>query len=336
MAMNRIWVAFAFFCGLFALSGCSKTASSNSIAIYTSLDESMARLLLESFTKEIGIKVDFVRLATGEAAARIEAEKNRPQAALWLGGVGLGHAELKAKGLTTPYTSEATQKIPAALKDSEGYWNGLYRGILVFVTNTKQAEARKLTVPTSWNDLLSPQWKGLIQIPNPGTSGTSYNLITTLIESMGEEKAFEYLKNLHKNISQYTKSGAAPTKNVALGESALAIGYFHDIVRLSQESKAPLQVSFPKEGTGYEIAAVSLIKNGPKPELAGKLIDWMYSKTASQLLADYYYVPVFTEGVDLRKEAVLPTTLKLIDTNIDWAGQNKERLIDLWNSKINT
>jgi iron(III) transport system substrate-binding protein len=291
---------------------------------------------LESFTKETGIKVNFVRLATGEAAARIEAEKNRPQAALWLGGVGLGPSEAKTKGLTTPYQSPMTQKIPSQLKDPQGYWNGLYRGILAFVTNKDQLAQKKLTAPTSWQELTDAHWKGLIQIPNPGTSGTSYNLITTLIQSMGEEKAFEYMKALHKNVSQYTKSGAAPTKNVALGESVVAIGYFHDIIRLTEESKAPLQVTFPKEGTGYEIAAVSMIKNGPSPELAGKLIDWMYSKTASQILADHYYVPISLEGVSLREQARIPQDLKLIDTNIDWAGQNKQRLIDLWNSKINT
>jgi len=318
------------------VAGCSKPFSANKIAIYTSLEESVAQKLAEGFEKDSGIKVEFVRLATGEASARIEAEKNNPQAALWLGGVGIGHAELKFKDLTTPYISQTTEKIPMSLRDERGYWNGLYQGILVFAANKSQLEKKNLTIPTTWSELLDPKWKGMIQIPNPGTSGTSYNLLTALIQSMGEEKAFNYMKSLHKNISQYTKSGMAPTKNVAIGETVLAVGYFHDIIRLVEESRAPIQISIPLDGTGYEVSAVSLIKGGPKPELAAQLIEWMYSPRASQILADGYYVPIFLEGVEMKKEAILPKGLKLIDVNMDWAGQNKERLINLWNSKVNT
>lgn len=317
-------------------AGCTKTSSSKQMAIYTSLEESVAQKIAEEFQKDTGIKLDFVRLATGEATARIEAEKNNPQAALWLGGVGIGHAELKAKGLTSPYSSATTAKIPASLKDPENFWNGLYRGILVFVANQNQLKSKNLQSPQKWADLLDSKWKGAIQIPNPGTSGTSYNLLTAFIQSMGEDKAFDYMKALHKNISQYTKSGMAPTKNVAIGESILAVGYFHDVIRLKEESKAPLEISFPQDGTGYEVSAVSLIKGGPKQELATQLIEWMYTAKASQILADGYYVPIFQDGVQLKNEAIIPKNLKLIDVNMDWAGRNKERLINLWNSKVNT
>ncbi len=330
--MKKLFTAIGL---LLTLTACT-SKSQPSISIYTSLEESVAKALLEAYQKETGVQVDFVRLATGEAAARIEAEGKRPQAALWLGGVGLGHAELKAKGLTAPYASVATSKIPATFKDSEGYWNGIYLGVLAFVTNESQLKSKSLTAPEKWSDVLDPKWKGQIQLPNPGTSGTSFNLITTLITLMGEPKAFDFMKALHKNISQYTKSGAAPTKSVALGETTLAIGYYHDIVRLIEETKAPLKVTFPTDGTGYEIAAVSLLKDGPQPELAKQLVDWLYSKTASQILADYYYIPFMKDEITLKEKALTPADLKLINTDVDWAGKNKQRLIDLWNTRINT
>jgi iron(III) transport system substrate-binding protein len=315
-------------------AACQKTQREE-LTIYTSLEESTARTLISAYEKETGTKVHYVRLSTGEAAARIETEKNRPRASLWLGGVGLGHSELKAKGLLQPYTSEVTKKLPAAYRDAEHYWNGLYLGVLAFVTNEKRIAEKNLEPPTSWADLKKAEWKGMIQLPNPGTSGTSYNIMTTLIDILGEEQAFDYLRDLHKNISQYTKSGSAPTKNVALGETALAVGYFHDMVRLTEETKAPLKISFPAEGTGYEIAAVSLLKDAPQLESAGKFVDWLYSQSASQIFANYFYVPLSQEGVELKAASAVPKDIKLIDTDIDWAGQNKQRLIDLWNSKVN-
>lgn len=336
LSRARLWIFLAFVVSTTSFFVSCKSGDSNKrLSIYTSLDESVARALAQAFQKETGVEVSFVRLATGEAAARIETEKNRPQASLWVGGVGLGHSEAKAKGLTTPYTSAVTAQIPAAYKDPENFWTGIYMGALVIVANKDQIAAKKLALPTSWADLLDPKWKGLIQLPNPGTSGTSYNIITTLIQIMGEDKAFDYLKALHKNVAQYTKSGSAPVKAAALGEAVIAVGYFHDVVRLIEETKAPLVLAYPKEGTGYEIASISLIKNGPNPELAGKFFDWMYSKSASQIFADFYYVPLMKEGVQIKEQAITAKELKLIDTNIEWAGQNKQRLIDLWNQKIN-
>jgi len=202
-----VWAAGSF-------SGCKK--STPGLFAYVSLDEEIAQDLMSTYEKETGVKVQFVRLSTGEASARLEAEKNNPQASIWVGGVGLVHAEAKEKGLTTPYNSPQTQKVPAAFRDKDGYWNGLYLGLLAFAANTEQLKTRGLTAPEQWSDLLDPKWKGLIQIPNPGTSGTSYNLITTLIAKTDEAKAFDYLKKLHNNVSQYTRSGMAPRKKRCL------------------------------------------------------------------------------------------------------------------------
>jgi iron(III) transport system substrate-binding protein len=319
---------------LLSFSGCkSKTPG---LFAYVSLDEEIAQDLLATYEKETGTKVQFVRLSTGEASARLEAEKNNPQASLWLGGVGLVHSEAKLKGLTTPYISPTTEKIPAAYRDKEGYWNGLYLGVLAFAANTEQLQKRGLKAPETWADLLDPKWKGLIQVPNPGTSGTSYNMITTLISKTNEQQAFDYLKALHKNVSQYTRSGAAPSKNVALGESVIAVGYAQDILNLIHDAKAPVQLIYPKDGTGYEIAAVSLIKGGQNLPAAQKLIDWLYGPTAGKVFNKHHVAPLVKDGVQVDVENAPPAGVKLIESPMDWAGKNKQRLIDQWNEKINS
>lgn len=319
-----------------SFSSCkSSSNASSSLFIYASVDEDLVKELAIAFEKETQTKVEFVRLSTGEAAARIEAEKNNPQASVWLGGPAGGHAEVKAKGLTAPYLPTTATKIPAKYRDSENYWTGFYLGVLALAINPQQLAKQNLKAPETWNDLLDAKWKGKIQIANPGTSGTSYNFMTTLISRMGEPAAFEYLKGLHKNISQYTRSGQAPVKNTAIGECVVGIGYAQDILKLIHVTKAPLDVIFPKDGTGYEVSSVSLIKGAKQDAQAKKFIDWLFTAKASQIIADQYIDPLMTENVQIKKESLMPKDLKLIDTDVEWAGKNKSRLLEVWNEKIN-
>lgn len=319
--------------------GCTKkSASSDSktLTAYVSLEEALGNDLAKAFQKETGVALKFVRLSTGEAEARMEAEKNNPQASIWIGGVGLGHSSAKHKGLTTPHTSAALNKIPAEFRDPKGYWNGIYVGTLVFAGNTARLKEFGLKMPKSWNDLLDAKWKNRLQIPNPGTSGTSYNMLSMLVKDLGEEKAFSYMKKLHSNISQYTRSGSAPAKNVAIGEATLAIGYAHDIIRLIHESKAPLVIQAPIDGTGFEVAATSLIKGAKDIELAKQFNEWLRDKTASQIFADYYMPPLVNQDeVTLKPHTIKPGDIKLIPVDADWAGKERGRLIEKWNDQVN-
>ena len=156
-----------------------------------------------------------------------------PRPASGLAGVGLGHIEAKNKGLTEPYES-SINTMPSLLKDPDDYWTGLYASPLCFASNTEKLELYGLPAPHSWADLIKPEYRNHIQMANPGSSGTSYNTISTLIQLLGEQKAFEYLQKLDNNITHYTRSGLAPGKNMSIGEVAIAIGYTHDALRLKK------------------------------------------------------------------------------------------------------
>ncbi len=118
IAMTMLLViSFAFF------TGCQKE-SANKVTAYTTLDEELARKVFNAFTEETGIQVDWVRLSTGECVARMEAEKENPQASIWYGGVGLGHIEAKNKCLTMVYDSPAAG-MPENFRDPDRYWSGI-------------------------------------------------------------------------------------------------------------------------------------------------------------------------------------------------------------------
>jgi len=324
---------------LFALvisTGVVINADAEKVTAYVSCDEAIAREVLGQFTKTTGIQVDWVRLATGEAQARITAEKNNPQASIWVGGVGLDHISAKVNGLTTPYVSPKASKINPAFKDKDGYWCGFYVGPLCFVYNTKKMEEKKLPIPKSWADLTKKIYKGQIEMANPQTSGTSYNVITTVlaVNKGDEKKMIEYMKKLNANVSQYTQSGAAPGNNCALGETPIALGYSHDQIKLISKGY-PLKIGFPKEGTGFEVASISLIKGGPQLETAKKLYDYMLGEEAGKILANSF-LAVFV-NVPLRDGAMPLSKVKVAEKGTvtdEWAGANKDRLVKMWLQEV--
>lgn len=323
-----IIVAFVLLLGVTMVFGQQK------VGAYTTLEEPLAKELFDEFQKETGIVVNWQRLSGGEVESRLEAEKSNPQASIWVGGVGLNHISAKLKGLTTPYKSKMLENTPLQFRDPENYWVGLYLGPLSFVTNNKIAKEQGIVPPKSWADLLKPEYKGKIRVPNPTTSGTAYNMITTLryVFKGDENKVFDYLAKLDKNIDQYTKSGSAPGKSVAIGEIAVAVGYAHDQVKLKVEG-ADITITIPEEGTGYEIASMSLVKGGPDPVNAKKLYDWILQPKAQAIIAKWYVVPL-SKLATKNPVAFGMNEVKTVNQDVLWDAQNKERLLERWVKEI--
>lgn len=311
------------------LSGVSLAAET--VKAYTTFEEPMAKQIFDAFEKDTGIKVEWVRLSGGEVVARLEAEKQNPQAGIWVGGVGTQHIEAKNKGLTTPYNSPEASRVPQKFRDKDRYWTGLYLGNLSFAGNTKRMKELGLPMPTSWADLTKPIYAKKIRMAHPSTSGTSYNVMTTVIRlnDGDENKAFAYLKKLNKAIDQYTKSGSAPGKSAAIGEVPIAIGYEHDQLRLKAQG-APIEIVVPSEGVGYETASMSIIKNGPNPVASKKLYNWILSDKANKIISEWYLTPLAGSG----KNGGSMGKIKLVNQNDEWDAANKSRLIERWNKEI--
>jgi iron(III) transport system substrate-binding protein len=309
----------------------------NSLSAYTSMEEPLAKALFELFAKETGITATFIRLSGGEVIARMEAEAANPQASIWVGGVGLDHITAKSKGLTVPYRSRFAGDTPTQFRDPDDFFIGLYVGPLTFVTNLDQAKKLGLTPPKSWADLLKPEYKGKIRMANPNTSGTAYNVITTIRTLNGgdESKAFDYLKRLDANIDQYTSSGSAPGKSVAIGEVPIAIGYAHDQVKLRVEG-ANVELTAPSEGTGFELASMSLIKGGKDQVNAKKLYDWVLSSKEAQKLFTQWYVVLVAKGAEKHPLALSVDQIKTVNQDMAWDGNkvNKDRLLKRWTEEI--
>ena len=290
----------------------------------------------QEFEAKYGITVNYVRMSSGEALARVQAEKDNPQFDIWWGGPIDSFVAAKQEGLLETYESPnfANLTDPVKMKDVDNQWVGVYMGTLGFATNTDWlAENSDVEAPTSWDDLLRPEFTGQVMVAHPSSSGTSYTALATILQLKGEEEGWDYLEQYAGQISQFTKSGAAPAKFVGQGEAAVAIVFSHDIVNEIENNKLPLVLTFPEEGTGYEIGGMAILKGAKNLEAAKLWYDWALTPEAQALGPKYaaYQAPT-VKGVELSHPELLE--VNLIDYDFIWAGENKTAFVDKFTNEI--
>jgi len=305
------------------------------LIIYNTSKEEEMLILLEKFEKETGIHGETVRLSAGEALGRITVERENPKANVWYGGGIDSHNQAKAEGLLTPYVSPSAGTIPSQYKDSEGYFTGQGLTSLVIGYNKALLEERNVPVPTSWKDLLDPAYEGQITMANPGSSGTAYTFLSTICQLFGEEEGMAYMKELNKNIKSYEKSGSAPARLAAQGEAMIAITYLHDVLSYQEEGFVDLMAVVPEDGTGYEINCVSMIEGGPDQEIAKAFIDFVL-RPENQVIADEVGYHVIHTQPDAKNSEKLNSLgeIKLIQYDFEWAGSNRNRLVEEWGAMV--
>lgn len=292
------------------------------------------------FEKAHDIKVNMVRMSSGEAYAKIRAEARNPKTDLWWAGTGDPHLQAASEGLTEEYKSPMLDQLQDWAKnqaESSGFKTvGVYAGALGWGYNTEIFKQKGYKEPTCWADLLAPELKGEIQIANPNSSGTAYTALASLVQIMGEDKAFEYLKSLNANISQYTKSGSAPVKAAARGETGLGIVFMHDAVAQTAEG-FPVKAIAPCEGTGYEIGSMSIVKGARNLENAKIWYDWSLTPEVQSRMKDAksFQLPS-NKSAEIPKEAPRFEDIKLIDYDFKTYGDSEKRkaLLERWDREV--
>lgn len=313
------------------------TAQADDLVLYCSVQEEWCRGMSEAFQRETGINVLMTRRSSGETYAQIVAEREQPRGDIWWGGTGDPHLQAAQEGLTAEYRSPMLDQMqPWALQQAEtsGFRTvGIYAGGLGFGYNSDLVTENP---PACWADLLDPRFEDDVQVANPNSSGTSYTMLATMVQLMGEDEAFAYLAQLHNNISQYTQSGSAPIRAAATGETAIGIVFMHDAVAQTVTG-APIVTVAPCEGTGYEVGSMSIIEGGPNPEAARAFYDWALTPAAQEIGAanNSFQIP---SNVNSATPDAAPRLedVNLIDYNFALYGSSEERtrLLQRWDAEI--
>jgi iron(III) transport system substrate-binding protein len=324
--------AFAF--AALALPALAQPQTVNAYSIWP---ENWARPMFEEFEKATGIKVNFVRFSSGEALARVIAEKNNPRVDVLFGGPVETFAAGIGEGVFEPYKPPTFAQLPDRFRHADGQWVAIADDPLVFMTNNTFLKDNKLPAPASWNDLLHPAYKNMLQMADARTSGTAVTRIFSILEVHGrdENKAFAYMKQLRPNIQLYTKSGGGGTLPVGLGQAGGGIFFIVDALDTKQKGY-DVTVSFPKEGIGTAAEAIALLKGAKNPAAGKKLIDWASSPAMQSHFAKYKinFVPAHP---DVKLEPGLAEVLKgakIFPIDAAYAGANRKRVVDRWIAEI--
>ncbi len=327
--------------GLLGIATPAQAQEAGQLNIICSVQAEWCNMIQTVYARTTGVKVNMSLKGSGEALAQLVAEKANPKTDIWFGGTGDPHLQAAEQDLSLEYKSPTLPQLHGWAQQqaaqSQFKTVGIYSGPLGFGYNTELIAKKKLKVPQTWADLLKPEFKGEIQVANPASSGTAYTMVATLVQLMGEDKAFDYMKALHKNISQYTRSGTGPIKAAARGETTISISFVHDGPGEKMQG-FPIETITPSDGTGAEIGSMSIIKGARNLEAAKKFYEWALTGPAQEMgaAAKQYQLP---SNKSAKVDPRVPDFKKIKFINYDYAkygaSVERRRLISKWEKEVN-
>ncbi|WP_241665554.1 ABC transporter substrate-binding protein [Teichococcus oryzae] len=316
-------------------------AAQGTLNLYCSVQIEWCQAAATNFQRDTGIRVNMTQRGSGETLAAIRAESQNPRGDVWFGGTGDPHLAAAEENLSQVYESPNNVHLqPWALTQ----WNqsgkravGVYAGAVGFGFNTELLARKTIAAPACWADLLEPRFKGEIQVANPNSSGTAYVIIATLVQLMGEEQGFDYLKKLHANINAYARSGTGPIKAVARGETGVSLSFVHDAV-VEKNAGFPVSYATPCEGTGYEIGSMSILRGARNLTQARRFYDWALTEPAQRLgyEASKQLQTPSNKNAPLPPDAPDLSKIKLVEYDFAKYGRAAERrrLIERWDREV--
>ncbi|MEG1004422.1 putative 2-aminoethylphosphonate ABC transporter substrate-binding protein [Clostridium sp.] len=317
--------------------GCgTKAESKEEITVYTALEEDIINQYLSDYEKDHpDVKVNIVRDSTGVITAKLKAEKDNPVAdVVW--GIGASNLFMIEDQLE-PYSPKGLERVSKKFKDSKETpkWVGMEVSEAGFIVNNEELKNKGIEAPKSYKDLLKPEYKGLITMPNPVSSGTGFLIVSGILQTMGEEEGWKYLDKLNENIAMYTHSGSKPAVNSSKGEFPVGVSIIYRGVK-EKAKGAPVDVVFPEEGVMWDVEANALVKKSNIKEASKEFLDWAISDGAMGEYQTNY--PIITVDNDNAIPAEYPKNINelLIDVNFDEVGKAKDKVTEEWSKRYDS
>jgi len=300
---------------------------SGKVVLYSALNEDDTVKIQQQFKADTGIEIEFLRLnSAGEASTRVQAEKDAPQADVLIGGSLEFYTPLADQGLLESYHSPNAKDLDPMFNDEQGYFQGWYMGVLALAVNEERfAEdlaPKGVSEPKTWDDLLDPGYKDILVLPNPATAGSGYIFAATQIFRLGEDKAWEYIKNVSENVHHYVASGGDVVNLAATGEFAVGMHWAHDIVK-SAGKGYPVKPVIP-EYTAFEVGGAAIVKGGKNQDNAKAFIDWLLTKEFQEMHTEMSSRYSVRNDVNPPAGMVELDALTLIEYDRDKASEMKE------------
>jgi iron(III) transport system substrate-binding protein len=316
---------------LFCLAVPPEAEASEELVVYHSWDDEVARVLLDAFAAQAGVSVSGMRRSCRHVVKIIEAEMDAPVASVIMAGSVPSYEMLKKAGLLQIYRPAGAEAIPTEFRDPDETWTGIYLGVIGFGTDTRQNRA----VPRSYKDLREMKLSRGLVYANPATSGTAYTFLLGLIAVYDEEGAFAYLDSIHPKVVEIPSGGAMTVRLVELEEATVAVAFAHDILRAKNRG-FELTLSFPSEGSGWEVGGAALLRGAPNPELGKKFLDFLVRPETQEMIWRKGGMPVYPTHPDARPPPDAPRLSSIRRVKIDFvkAGHQWDQRAIRWNRRF--
>jgi iron(III) transport system substrate-binding protein len=329
---NRLLVVFALTIIFASLLGaCSMDPIPTKLVIYTAKEnDEIERYMPIAQAAMPDVQLEILRLSTGDLTARLLAEKDNPQADVIYGTAATSMMIFQEEGMLEPYAPKGVEAILPQFKDSNNppYWVGVDAYVTAFCVNTALAQEKNLPIPQSWADLLNPVYQGQIVMPSPASSGTGFMFVSSVLQGLGENEGWTYLKELDKNMAIYTKSGSAPCKMAGAGEYTIGVS-FEFVAAQQIAAGAPLALVLPAEGSGYEMEVSAIVKGTKKEAAAKQFLDWAISDEAMGLYAEYFGV-LAKPGFPTPEGIPADIADRLFPMNFAWSSDSRDVILASW------
>lgn len=305
------------------------------VVVYSTHGEDMLEMVADAFTKETGVKVDFINLK-GALADRVRAEKANPQSDVMYGAPSSVFLELKEEGLFDAYTPEWAGKIDPLFKDKDSYWYGTIQTPVMMFYNTEiigEGDA-----PKDWYDLTMPEYKDKLVFRSALSSSAraTYAALLQQFERRGElDKGWQFMKALDANTKNYYGSGSMLFQAVGRKEAAISFMVLNSIIDNKIKNKMPLEVIDAESGSPVITDGIALIHGAKHPNAGKAFVEFSGSAKVQAMLAQSFNrLPTHPDALADSPEWMADTSFKVMD--VDWQdlASNQSARIQKWDTEI--
>lgn len=320
-----VFAVMFMFCTAFSFAGCGGEKKEK-VIIYTSAEdfrvEDLRTRLNEEFP-EYEIVIEY--MSTGNLAAKLIAEGTNTECDI-IHELEYPYLDkLEAAGGLADL-SEYDMSVYASDAAVSKYYIPEVRNGGAIIVDKQALDEKGIPMPASYEDLLKPEYKGLIIMPSPKASGTGYMFLKSLAVSMGEDAALEYFDKLNENIIEYTSSGSGPINKLIQKEAVIGLGMTSQAVNANKEG-ASLEILFFEEGSPYSMYGQTMIAGKETREAVKKVFDFMINTYNREANNKFYPEQIFADGPG--KVADFPQNIQYSDMG-DTSPESKDALLAKW------
>lgn len=317
---------------VFFLSGCGKDADSKPKELYlcSSLGRTMTEDIVEDYTAATNTKVHLTYLPAGTLQERLDYLRQH-KFDCWLGGTAEEYYMANKQNILRPYITKESYKVPAELSNRQGEWTSLYLSYIALLSNKNNLRNYGLYAPETWDELLVPELKDEIAIPNLTLGGASYGMVTSLWQLRGKENALNFAAELNKQYPIYTTTPGEAIDLVYIGKRTVAVLPM-DYALIMEARHRHLFATVPKDANRTMLTGAAVMKNNVDEKQAQAFLDYLMSDASVDALNRRGYPYVwhvknypYNDG---RRELIGNVNVPVDDLN--WTASYKTEIIRQW------